>query len=353
MPMNFSHGGFKGVCRIPHSSGSLDEKIENEFHFNIEVARTKADDQNEITLDLQVQIQGKKAYGEWGIHEVFRDILHQNFADVPKFNLVFSQRPFTDDELKLFNRSRIRVRFHEIAVAHIRRYTNDTAQLSVETDLDGSRGYGPVDYLCERGNAIIFICIFSVIVRQAQARQNGLWVTTLIRHCNDGIYLAFHSLDGSPENPTVEISCDYACDFTGDMQSAKDVEAENTKLKQIMEQNAKRKAENIEFKAEVAKLRHDIEEIKKQTRVIINEQEASSTQDISHSPTSSPLPVTSPSPIENQTRVSATSTESKTSDSSGSTKLSEAKVSVPQLLNTKRPRQSFRTLPVLPISIQY
>ncbi|RHZ60284.1 hypothetical protein Glove_355g17 [Diversispora epigaea] len=50
--------------------------------------------------------------------------------------------------------------------------------------------------------------------------------------------------------------------------------AENMKLRQVIE-------ENTELKSEVMKLRHDIEEIKKQTRVITNEPEASPTKDIS------------------------------------------------------------------------
>src|SRR5438105_6291214 len=47
-----------------------------------------------------------------------------------------------------------------------------------------------------------------------------------------------------------------------------EVEAENAKLRQIIEENAKRDAENAELKTEVARLRHDIEEIKQQTQVI-------------------------------------------------------------------------------------
>ncbi|GET02227.1 hypothetical protein GLOIN_2v1610121 [Rhizophagus clarus] len=40
-----------------------------------------------------------------------------------------------------------------------------------------------------------------------------------------------------------------------------EVEAENAKLRQVIEENPKRDAENAELKTEVARLRHDIEEM--------------------------------------------------------------------------------------------
>ena len=60
-----------------------------------------------------------------------------------------------------------------------------------------------------------------------------------------------------------------------------DVEAENAKLGQIIEENAKRDAENAELKTKVARLRHDIEEMKQQTQVITEVQYACSIEDTS------------------------------------------------------------------------
>ncbi|CAG8459128.1 17823_t:CDS:2 [Acaulospora morrowiae] len=77
------------------------------------------------------------------------------------------------------------------------------------------------------------------------------------------------------------------------------LEVENTKLRQVIEENTKCKAENTELKAEVLKLRHDFEKLKWQTRVITSTQNMPSfveqshlhkTENISHSPTSLPLP---------------------------------------------------------------
>ena len=59
-----------------------------------------------------------------------------------------------------------------------------------------------------------------------------------------------------------------------------EVEAENAKLRQIIEENAKCDAENAELKTKVAKLRHDIEEMKQQTQVITEVQDACSIEDI-------------------------------------------------------------------------
>ncbi|KAF0520580.1 hypothetical protein F8M41_016226 [Gigaspora margarita] len=78
-----------------------------------------------------------------------------------------------------------------------------------------------------------------------------------------------------------------------------ELEAENAKLRQTIKEisdleaeNSKRKAENAKLKAEVAKLRHDIEEIKLQTRVNTNEQDASLIEDISQSSACLESPVT-------------------------------------------------------------
>src|SRR6185437_13849371 len=88
-----------------------------------------------------------------------------------------------------------------------------------------------------------------------------------------------------------------------------EIEARFVKLEQSDKEN--------DLRAEIAKLRYDIEEIKLQTRVNTNEWDMPSfaeqshlrgTEDISHSSTSSPLPVTSPSPIQNSSKLIANTT---------------------------------------------
>src|SRR6185312_1676659 len=102
-----------------------------------------------------------------------------------------------------------------------------------------------------------------------------------------------------------------------------DVKAKNTKLKQDKEEiearfvKLEQSDKENDLRAEIAKLRYDIEEIKLQTRVNTNEWDMPSfaeqshlrdTEDISHSSTSSPLPVTSPSPIQNSSKLIANTT---------------------------------------------
>ncbi|RHZ77552.1 hypothetical protein Glove_176g8 [Diversispora epigaea] len=67
--------------------------------------------------------------------------------------------------------------------------------------------------------------------------------------------------------------------------------AENAKLIQITEENARREIENVELKSEVAKLRRDIEKIKKQTRVVTSAQSMPSTEDITQSSAFSESPL--------------------------------------------------------------
>src|SRR5947199_10319687 len=52
-------------------------------------------------------------------------------------------------------------------------------------------------------------------------------------------------------------------------------------LEHVVGESTRREAENVELKAEVAKLRHDFEELKQQTQVITNVQDTSSIVNIS------------------------------------------------------------------------
>lgn len=125
---------------------------------------------------------GKKPYGDWEIKEVFAEVLHQEFASLNElrtFNLdeLPEHTPLTDDEQKLFvdfiqltldsfknavnvneatSREYISV-FMKTAIKHIQISTNNSAQLFVENHLNGSRGYGPVDYLVKLNDIAVLV----------------------------------------------------------------------------------------------------------------------------------------------------------------------------------------------------
>ncbi|CAG8565892.1 13085_t:CDS:1 [Racocetra fulgida] len=158
--------------------------------------------------------------------------------------------------------------FIKTAVDYIQTFTNNLAQLYVEANLYGSKRYGPVDYLVKLDD-------FAVLVNEAKFEdltkgiaQNimqlhsasevippflYLFVVLRVDLTIDAYYqsllgkrkleqMEFESLQqqlfgivitgvswyfihwtGSPEKPKVEISCQFNCNFEGEMQSKKNV----------------------------------------------------------------------------------------------------------------------------------
>lgn len=123
---------------------------------------------------------GKKPYSEWEINDVLREILHQDsISDLQTFDLndLPESKLLTEEELNLFvdviqqtlyvfknkvdiNEATTREyisTFMKTAVRHIQTYTNGTAELFVEDNLNGTRGYGPVDYLVKLDNTAVLV----------------------------------------------------------------------------------------------------------------------------------------------------------------------------------------------------
>ncbi|CAG8805850.1 21493_t:CDS:2 [Gigaspora margarita] len=250
----FSNANSK--CKIPHTSGSLSllreevvkrfkelrteefyffsdetkDEIRNEYSFNILVSQTELNNNN-YNLKLKVKVEGKKSYSDWELKDVFKEILRQDYkslGDMPRFNfndLLTLEHPFTENELKSFvdelqktlnafkkefgiNEETAREyisTFMKTAVCHIQDNINESAQLSVEIDLDGSRGYGPVDYM---------VVIVKILVLLCEAKAENM---------NKGTAQRFVRWTGSLEEPTVHVSEEYTCNFKGNMEPEKEV----------------------------------------------------------------------------------------------------------------------------------
>ncbi|CAG8561801.1 23886_t:CDS:2, partial [Cetraspora pellucida] len=160
-------------CKIPHTSGSLSllreevvkrfkelqtkefyffndetkDEIRNEYSFNVLVSQTEPNG-NDYNLKLKVKVEGKKSYSNWVLKDVFKEILGQ-----PDY--VSLEHPFSESELKIFIKE-----LHTIFNAFHKEFsTNEpTAHLSIEIPLDGSRGYGSVDYIVEIGRILVLLC---------------------------------------------------------------------------------------------------------------------------------------------------------------------------------------------------
>ncbi|CAG8539213.1 677_t:CDS:2 [Ambispora leptoticha] len=250
------------------------EEIDNEFQFNNLMSRTPRNNLDECVLNLRVQIKGKKSYGDWKLKEVFEDVLHQDFISLnttPTFNLDYLpalDNPLTREELEFFVKKldeklhafnkEININqatMHEYvsilmttAVRNVQLHSFNSARLSVKIDLDGSRSYGPVDYMVDIDGSMVLVVKTKNEDTDKEVAQNIMQMHTAIEKLINKRKLALKDTDqpqpyqpplsmfgivttgyswrfirwtGSLETPKVQISGEYVCDFTGDMQSAK------------------------------------------------------------------------------------------------------------------------------------
>ncbi|CAG8738014.1 3791_t:CDS:2 [Dentiscutata erythropus] len=189
----------RAICvLLPHSSGSWDllrKDVIKKFSSKLsKFDHAKVDDlyfeisEEWCNILIQTQLLDRKPYNEWEIKDVFTNVLHQDYDG--SFSQAFNldnlpiRNSITVEETKLFveqikktikvfkkniNVNEATVReyisiFMKTAVDHIQTFTNNSAQLYVEADLFGSKGYGPVDYL-------VALDDFAVLVNRAKAQD--------------------------------------------------------------------------------------------------------------------------------------------------------------------------------------
>ena len=122
---------------------------------------------------------GKKPYTEWNINEVQKNILRAKIETLYTFNLdklPQDHNPITEAEFNSFveeikktlsafqneiNINEMTVReyisvFMKTTVYHLQKM-GYTANLCVERDINGSKAYGPIDYLVEINGSIVLI----------------------------------------------------------------------------------------------------------------------------------------------------------------------------------------------------
>ncbi|CAG8848750.1 18453_t:CDS:2, partial [Gigaspora margarita] len=160
------------VTKNSNGQCNLEEKIEDEYSFMNLLTRTRPNESNERILDLKIQIKGRKAFGDWTLKEVGNEIYKNNFNSIDSMQkLNLEEFPelepsFSSEEIEYFiqqlkdkafafnnkistNKATVREYisiFMTIVVKHIRKYKDSTTELHVESELDGSRGYGNLDY---------------------------------------------------------------------------------------------------------------------------------------------------------------------------------------------------------------
>ncbi|RIB25674.1 hypothetical protein C2G38_2138678 [Gigaspora rosea] len=243
---------------------SEEKKFENEFQFNKLMDRTDSNDKGERYLDLKIQIKGKKAYGDWTLKEVSKEIYNDAFDSIesmPIFEIekIIKLDPLlNDNNLNRFEnnlREKMNIFHNEVttneatarefisvflslAVNHVRACNDPSTRLMVEVELDGSRGYGVLDYG-------IYIQKIPILVTEAKPHESEKAIAqtlvqihsaaesllgkrkrseqTMFGIVTSGRSWRFIRWNGTLESPKAEITQEYPCIFENDMKEAKKV----------------------------------------------------------------------------------------------------------------------------------
>ncbi|CAG8772809.1 18533_t:CDS:2 [Dentiscutata erythropus] len=228
------------------------------------VVRTDSNDHGGRFLDLKIQIKGKKAYGDWTLKEVSKEIYNDAFDSIESMQIfeiheIFKlDPPLNDDGLKRFEdnlREKMNIFHNEVttneatarefisvflslAVNHVRACNDPSTRLKVEVELDGSRGYGVLDYG-------VYIQKIPVLVTEAKPYESEKAIAqtlvqihsaaesllgkrkrseqTMFGIVTTGRSWRFIRWNGSLECPKAEITQEYPCIFENDMKEAKRV----------------------------------------------------------------------------------------------------------------------------------
>ncbi|CAI2170752.1 11293_t:CDS:2, partial [Funneliformis geosporum] len=241
--------GFYFVVKI----NSKEETIDNEFQFNSLVVRTDSDDRGDRFLDLKIQVK-----------DIYNDAFN-SIDSMPtlKIEEVFKlEPPLNDDDLKRVKdnlRKKMTV-FHSevttneatarefisvflsLVVNHVCIRNDPSTRLKVEFTLNGSCGYGVLDYGIyiqkipvlvtvakphenERAVAQTLVQIHSVVESMLGKRKRSETdpEQTMFGIVTTGRSWRFIRWIGTLKSPKAEITKEYPCIFEGDMKEAKNV----------------------------------------------------------------------------------------------------------------------------------
>ncbi|CAG8584331.1 1781_t:CDS:2, partial [Funneliformis caledonium] len=158
------------ISKRINNKASGEKNIENKYQLNKIISKIKPNENNECEIYLSIQIEGRKAYGDWELAEVLQQFLkHQGsfLADIGQFNIIElpDQDPSIEsDALQMFIKDlkQKRNNFHIInaneiicrefiflfinsAVTHVRS-KKSKLQLKTEEWINESCEYKPIVY---------------------------------------------------------------------------------------------------------------------------------------------------------------------------------------------------------------
>ncbi|CAG8481525.1 14452_t:CDS:2 [Ambispora leptoticha] len=174
-----------GLCEVKKKIN--EEQVDDDFALNKIIEEVQPDERGKREI-------GKQAYGEWEIGEVLEKILHKSartIYDINQFDITEKIPP--DPEIS-------------VAVEHVQS-KESKLYLKSEEWLDGSRGFGPVNYSVYLEEFVLLVCEAKKENFEKGAAQNIVQMHSSVA---DGFF--FNGLD-PPKYSQLEVSGPHMCDF--------------------------------------------------------------------------------------------------------------------------------------------
>ncbi|CAB4383215.1 unnamed protein product [Rhizophagus irregularis] len=300
--VTFRHIHKVAYCQIPHSSGSFyllkreaiakfkndlaeietgdiyfedqnNQGIESTFHFN--TLLNNIDQNDQYDLDLKIRIKKRKAYSDWKIRDVLREIYNYKIDVLEMVQVKFdmSSLPESSPPLSTEVQDKIAEQLEDKKIVFKSVYTNEatarefisvvlvntvkfvnihndpTTELLVEKQLEGSHGYGPLDF-------VVMIQKFFLLITEANIVEEGI-AQILVQLRSASEVLGKRKLDQTDfefeiekmpligivttggvwvfvrnTGQKIEISKEFECSYTGNMEGVKIVSSYIVRLLQ-------------------------------------------------------------------------------------------------------------------------
>ncbi|CAG8792454.1 6171_t:CDS:2, partial [Gigaspora rosea] len=243
-------------------------EIKNEYEFNVMVENISPNNNKVRQVSVTVRVEGMKAYSEWNLSEITRTLFGEMWSSIdatPKLNKNELPKPkreikipdgFYDEirrKLEAFqtinNEPTVREftsPFLTTAVVILKKNQHNL-KLNAEINLQGSRGFGPVDYSIEsdgmlvvvievknedfnQGTAQAFAQMHSAVEALEKKRkldqtdfEEGKFPVMMYGIVTNAREWVFIRWIGDSKKPKIAMTTHLPCPFDGDLSRAREI----------------------------------------------------------------------------------------------------------------------------------
>ncbi|CAG8640314.1 18098_t:CDS:2, partial [Cetraspora pellucida] len=243
-------------------------EITNEYEFNDMVEQISPNDNKVRQVSVTVRVEGMKAYSEWNLSEITRTLFGEMWDSIdstPKFDKDELPKPEKEIEVPDGFYSEIRRKLEAFQTINneptVREFTSPflttavvilkknqhNLKLNAEINLQGSRGFGPVDYSIEsdgilvivievkkedfdQGTAQAFAQMHSAVEALEKKRkldqtdfEEGKFPVMMYGIVTNSREWVFIRWVGDSKEPKIAMTTQLPCPFDGDLSRAKEI----------------------------------------------------------------------------------------------------------------------------------